>query len=288
MGNIDRNKIKKKEFTIGSLEEQIEKYCIELASTYTDNILKLYNKLPESRGGRYINSDLMKMTFPFYANSVENRRLYNTAITNSAAVLTNEAYIRALQNKDVKRCVYITGPYGAGKSYFTQALFECNQDGLLESSIVYEGSITPPAFGEKIKYAIEQGVTPHIIALNPTLELSIRNVKERASRIGRDVEKGEILDKFCYFYTYMKCIIEEFEGISFNICNKKSNKSVDIDYSSNISDLYHGTVQEIEQEYDRIIRELNLPMPPVLPLIFPSSEERWVYIQYSARRLTFL
>lgn len=273
MGNIDRNKIKKKEFTIGFLEEQIEKYCIELASTYTDNILKLYNKLPESRGGRYINSDLMKMTFPFYAKSIENRRLYNMAITNSAAVLTNEAYIRALQNKEVKRCIYITGPYGAGKSYFTQALFECNQDGLLEGSIVYEGSITPPAFGEKIKYAINQGVTPHIIALNPTLELSIRNIKDRAQRIGRDVEKQEVLDKFCNFYTYMKYIIEEFENISFKIYNKNSNNSEDINYSSNINDLYHGTIQEVEKEYNRIINQLGLPITPTLPLVFPSNEE---------------
>ena len=157
MGNIDRKIIRKKGFKIGSAEDKVERYCIEMATTHTDGILKLYYELPESRRGKYINSDLMKMTFPFYANKIENRRLFNVAITNSAAVLTNEAYMRALQSSDIEHCIYITGPYGSGKSYFAQALFEYAQDGILDSSIVYEGSITPPAFDEKIEYAIRQG-----------------------------------------------------------------------------------------------------------------------------------
>lgn len=257
MGNIDRTTIRRKEFKKGSIEEKIEGYCINMACTHTDGILKEYGELPESRGGKYINSDLMKMIFPFYAKKIENRRLYNTAITNSAAVLTNEAYIRAMQSPDIHRCIYVTGPYGAGKSYFVQALFEGDKEGILENSVVYEGSITPPAFEEKIEYALQHGVTPYIIALNPTFELSMRNIKERARKVGRDVEKGEVLDKFCNFYIYMKAIIERFESITFTIYNKKSNEAKDIDYSTNIEDLYHGTIQEVEMEYERIARMLE-------------------------------
>ena len=259
MGNIDVNIIRKKGFAEESIEAKIEDYCRTMASTRTDAFLKAYSKLPESRDGRYINSDLMKMTFPFYAKSLKNRRLYNMSITNSAAVLTNEAYLRAIQSETIKRCIFITGPYGAGKSYFTQSLFEDDKNGLLENAIVYEGSITPPAFEEKIQYAIDNGVTSYIIALNPTLELSLRNIKERAKQIGRDVEKKEVIDKFSNFYEYMKRIIERFENIALVIYNKSSNVPINLDDGSrDINDLYHGTEQEIISEYDRIIEMLNI------------------------------
>ena len=258
LGNIDKNKIRKKGFIEGSKEAKIEEYCRDMASKHTDGFLEMYNKLPESRDGRYINSDLMKMTFPFYAKDFENRKLYNMSITNSAAVLTNEAYLRAIQKEDIKHCIFITGPYGAGKSYFAQSLFEGDKEGLLDESIVYEGSITPPAFEEKIQYAIENGVIPYIIALNPTLELSLRNIKERANRVGRDVEKKEVIDKFSDFYTYMNRIIDKFENIIFTIYNKESNIPINLNAGSkDINDLYHGTTQEIEAEYDRIIEMLN-------------------------------
>lgn len=251
-------KIRKKGFIEGTKEAKVEEYCIEMASCYTDELLKKYSTLAESRDGRYINSDLMKMIFPFYAKKIENRRLYNMSISNTSAVLTNEAYERAIRNGNVKKCIYITGPYGAGKSYFTQSLFENDKEDKLKDSIVYEGSITPPAFEEKIQFAIEHGVEVFIIALNPTLELSIKNIKERANRIGRDVEKKEVLDKFSNFYTYMKQIIEKFGNITFGIYNKKSNEDIKIGvFSKELDDLYHGTPESIEKEYDRIIETLN-------------------------------
>lgn len=257
MGNIDINSINKKGFAEGTKEAAVERYCREMTSQHTDGFLKRYNELPQSRGGTFINSDLMKLTFPFYANNIENRRRFNMAITNSAAVLTNDAYIRAIKRDDVEHCIFITGPYGAGKSFFVQSLFEGDDEGLLENSIVYEGSITPPAFEEKIQFAIDNGVIPYIIALNPTLELSIRNIKERAKRIGRDVEKKEVVDKFSNFYTYMREIIGKFEGIIFTIYNKSSNIPIKLDSGSrDINNLYHGTVHEIEAEYDRIIEML--------------------------------
>ena len=105
MGNIDINIIRKKGFEEGSIEERIEKYCRTTASQYTDGLLEIYTQLDESRNGNYINSNLMKMVYPFYAESFENRTKYNLSITNSAAVLTNEAFRRAIQRPDVQRCV---------------------------------------------------------------------------------------------------------------------------------------------------------------------------------------
>ncbi len=258
MGNIDINKIRKKGFKEGTKEELVENYCRTFSSENTDGILDLYKKLESSREGRYINSDLMKMVFPFYAKSSENRKMYNQSITNSAAVLTNEAYQREILNPDVKRCIFVVGPYGAGKSFFVQSLFEGDKNGELGGSIVYEGSITPPAFGEKVQYAIENGVTPEIIALNPSLELSIRNIKERAKRIGRDVEKKEVVDKFSGMYEHLSLIVKDFEGIVYRIYNKNSNVELDLDGgSTNLEDLNHGTKEQIEEQYDLILKMLE-------------------------------
>jgi len=252
MGNININDIRKKGFEEGSKSASIEEYCRQMASTNTDGLIDLYNKLIESRNGSYINSDLMKMVFPFYAKNIENRRLYNLSVTNTAAVLTNEAYRRAVQRPDIERCIFIVGPYGAGKSYFAQSLFESDKRPIKKNSIVYEGSITPPAFDEKIQYAIDNGVMPDVIALNPTLELSMRNIKERAKNIGRDVEKDEVIDKFYSIYGYLKNVIDKF-NIPFIIYNKANNISIDLNSGSkNLEDLNHGSKGEVSSEYDRI------------------------------------
>lgn len=259
MGNIDINTIwKRKEIVPGTLEARIEEYCRSTASTYTDRLLEVYKRLPESRNGRYINSDLMKMVYPFYAKKFENRQKFNLCITNSAAVLTNEAYKRAIKSDDVKRCIFVVGPYGAGKSFFVQSLFENDDVGLLEDSIVYEGSITPPAFEQKIIMAKEKGVIPDIIALNPTFELSMRNIRERAKKIGRDVIKDEVLAKFSGFYQYLTDILNKYPDITYIIYNKESN--IPIDLSSGSQDLTNFncmTEEELSAEYDRIKAKID-------------------------------
>ena len=258
MGKITRKNIRKQNFEVESEEEKIEEFCIDVACMYTDGMLSKYRELEASRNGKYINSDLMKMTFPFYAESAENRRKYNMSVTNSAAVLTNEAYTRALEDENIKKCIFVTGPYGAGKSYFAQSLYESPEnEELLKDSIVYEGSITPPAFEEKIRLAINNGVQPYIMALNPTLELSIKNINKRAKHNGREVEKNEVLDKFVNFYTHMKELLEKID-IPYMIYNKNQNISVNIkEGTQNIDDLNHGTRKQIENEYDKIIRIEN-------------------------------
>ena len=258
MGEITRKNIRKQNFEAESEEEKIEEFCIDVACMYTEGMLSKYRELEASRDGKYINSDLMKMTFPFYAESAENRRKYNMSVTNSAAVLTNEAYTRALENENIKKCIFVTGPYGAGKSYFAQSLYEDPEnEELLRNSIVYEGSITPPAFEEKIMLAIKNGVQPYIMALNPTLELSVKNINQRAKQNGRDVEKNEVMEKFVNFYTYMKELLEKID-VPYMIYNKSENISINIkNGTQNVDDLYHGTREELENEYDGIMKINN-------------------------------
>jgi len=231
------------------------------------------------------------MVFPFYANSIVNRNRYNLALTNTAAVLTNEAYRRAIQREEVKRCVFIAGPYGAGKSFFVQSLFESKQGiEMLKDSIVYEGSITPPAFEEKINYAIQNNVTPTIIVLNPTLELSMRNIRERAKSTGRDVIRREVIDKFYGMYIYLKSIVEKYNGISYVIYSKESNIPVDLNSGSqNLDELNHGTRYEIEEQYDILTVKLdkeeqdlrpveNVVAPPTSDVQTQSDDQHFISI----------
>ena len=266
MGNLDRSVIRLKEFD--SLDmQQVQKQTIEIATTKTDELLKQYKRFESSHDGRYINSDLMKMVFDIYAESPENREKYNLAVTNSAACLTNELFTRTIKENNYKRCVFVCGPYGAGKSYFIQSLFL--GDYFPNNTIVYEGSITPPAFGKKVELAMSNNISPMIVLLNPTLELSISNIKQRTKETGRDVIKSEVVEKFADLHSnilelfdYIKSRFPQLQGekypLQFQIYNKPENNIPEnLEISYNLDDLQHGTREEVSRKYDEIIRQYN-------------------------------
>lgn len=264
MGNIDRKVIRIKEFDSLDLK-RVQEETIKTATTKTDELLEQYKGFESSHNGRYINSDLMKMVFDIYAESQENRGKYNLAVTNSAACLTNEFYVRTMQEKKFSRCLYVAGPYGAGKSYFIQSLFLAGY--IPENTVVYEGSITAPSFGQKVELAIQNGIAPIIVVLNPTLELSLNNIRQRTLETGRDVIKSEVVEKFAdlhlnieKLFAYLKLRFPELQKdeypIPFQIYNKPSNVPKDLSISYNLGDLQHGTRQDISNQYDRIISEI--------------------------------
>ena len=271
MGNIDKAKILLKEFDSLDLQE-VQASTVKITTEKTDELLEKYKTFVESHKGAYINSDLMKMVFEVYARSPENRNKYNLAVTNSAACLANEYYTRAVSNPQIKRCVYIAGPYGAGKSFLAQSLFVAGA--IPEDAIVYEGSITAPAFGKKVKLAIENGITPEILIINPTLELSMKNIKEREKTTGRGVIKSEVVEKYADMYPNIEKLFdylrEEFpelakeqSPVSFQIYNKESNVPEDISISYNLEELKHGTRQEVSEQYDAIKKKLGDSEPKV-------------------------
>lgn len=271
MGNIDKAKILLKEFDSLDLQE-VQASTVKITTEKTDELLEKYKTFVESHKGVYINSDLMKMVFEVYAKSPENRNKYNLAVTNSAACLANEYYTRAVGNPQIKRCVYIAGPYGAGKSFLAQSLFVAGA--IPEDAIVYEGSITAPAFGKKVKLAIENGITPEILIINPTLELSMKNIKEREKTTGRGVIKSEVVEKYADMYPNIEKLFdylrEEFpelakeqSPVSFQIYNKESNVPEDISISYNLEELKHGTRQEVSEQYDAIKKKLGDSEPKV-------------------------
>lgn len=255
MKNICIDNIWKRGFEDPDMINIEEETRIE-TSTNTERCINKYKELEQSRGGNYISSDLMKLVFEKYANDIEFRRKYNLAVSNSAACLANRAFKIAISAPKVKHCIFVAGAYGSGKSFFIQSLYEKNKNEL-EDCIVYEGSITSKAIDEKIETVLENGITPNIIILNPTLELSMKNIKERAHRIGRDVKKEDCVFVYANIYGALKRLKEKYKDINFVIYNKKSNIPTNLEISTNIEDLNHGSYDEISKEYDDIIEKFD-------------------------------
>lgn len=232
---------------------RVEEMCRKETSEKTDELLEKYIQLEQSMNGNYISSDLMKMVYPFYAENIENRRKYNLAVSNSAACLANEMYRKSVCKPGIERCIFIAGAYGAGKSFFVQSIYD-NDNSKFNNCIVYEGSITTKTIDNKIDYALEHNIKVDIIILNPTFELSLNNIKERAGRIGRDVKKEDAVYVYANIYDALKRLTEKYPNINYAIYNKNDNIPQDMLVSSRIEDLNHGTNEDISNEYDRIMK----------------------------------
>ena len=254
MENICIDNIWKRGFEDPDMIKVEEETRIETSSN-TEKCIKKYQNLEQARNGNYISSDLMKLVFENYANDIEFRRKYNLAVSNSAACLANKAFRIAIADPKIKHCIFVAGAYGSGKSFLIQSLYEKHKEEL-EECVIYEGSITTKSIDEKIEVAIENGAIPNIIVLNPTLELSMRNIKERAGRIGRDVKKEDWVFVYANIYGALKILKEKYKDINFVIYNKETNIPKDLEVSTNVEDLNHGSYEEVAKEYDEISKRI--------------------------------
>ena len=232
---------------------KVEEMCRKETSEKTWELIDRYTNLEQSMNGNYISSDLMKMVYPFYADNIENRRKYNLAVSNSAACLANEIYRKSICKTGIERCIFVAGAYGAGKSFLVQSIYE-NDKSKFDNCIVYEGSITSQTIDSKIDFALEHGIKVDMIILNPTFELSLNNIKERAGRIGRDVKKEDAVHVYANIYESLKRLTKKYPDINYVIYNKNGNIPQDLSVSTVIEDLDHGTKDEISAEYDRIMK----------------------------------
>lgn len=254
MSNIELENIWERGFTDPDML-RVEAECRKTTSENTDRLIEEYKELEQARKGNYVSSDLMKMVFPFYKNDIENRRKYNLAVSNSAACLANETYRRQTEDPNIERCIFVAGPYGAGKSFLIQSLYETHKNDL-DKCVIYEGSITTKSIDGKIDYALEHNKKVDIIVINPTFELSLRNIKERAGRIGRDVRREDASTVYANIYQALKRLQSKYDNINYVIYNKKSNIPTDLSVSTNIEDLNHGSYEEVLSEYDSITKNI--------------------------------
>ncbi len=163
----------------------VQARAADQAKADPERFLRAYVAHPESFGGRYVCTDLMKETFADYAASREARGRYNAPVHNPAAVLAAEQFRRTLaaaRPSERDTAVFLTGMPGAGKT--SRVL----QAGDLSPSfqLVYEGQLnSPDATRAKVGGALDAGLRPLILAVLPRPETALQNTFTRFDTVGR-------------------------------------------------------------------------------------------------------
>ena len=230
-----------------------------------------YNELESSFNGRYICADLMKETFSIYTRSIESRKRYSEVVHNSCACLAAEAFERKAkemsnENKNErKKCIFLTGVPGAGKSYLIQSIVF---SGVLGDNImVYEGDITTPSIKEKMKLIKDLDMDIMILVVNPTLELAQSNAIRRHFEIGRGASSQTMARIMSKLPGAIRELNNEFD-FTLGIFNKQSNYDT---YSQvgfeHVDTLEHGT-------YDEILANLLQLREELLPSIREEFEKK--------------
>lgn len=204
--------------------QQIEELFINSAVFHTDDHILKYLSYDSSLGGRYINSDLFKETFPMYAESVESRNKYHFIVHNSSAVLAKELFLRVVKSKDIKKCIFVGGIPGSGKSYFVQSLISA--DVIADDVMIYDGNLSAPSIMEDIATALDKGKEVSIVIINPTLELSQRNIINRCNEVGRDISFRAVATIGSGLAKRLKEIHQQFPNIPLTIYDKQNNFDV--------------------------------------------------------------
>lgn len=245
---MEKGKIRRLENIPDDLKEMQEFFIFE-AENNTDYYMNKYKNLISSLNGNYICSDLFKETFDIYTRDIESRKKYSSIIHNSCAVLANDLFLEKGKDKNIDKCIFITGVPGAGKSFLIQAL--AMEKMFDNNTMIYEGDITTPTIMEKMKYIKDNNKDIFIIVVNPTLELAQRNAINRHFEIGRGASCETMARIISKIPNALKNIKDTFEDAELGIYNKKTN--YDVDYLMGFNNAHY-----LEQgSYDEILDKLQ-------------------------------
>lgn len=256
-----KGKIRKVD-TLAPELKSTEDFFIADAEEHMEEHFAKYRALESSIDGKYVCSDLFKETFPLYAASVESRSKYNRTVHNSAACLASEYFDRLVSSDEVKKCIFLSGVPGAGKSYLIQSIAtkgEIDGESInLDDIMIYEGDITTPTIYEKLDKCVQYGKEIFVIIVNPTLELAQRNAIKRKFEIGRGASCETMARIISKIPKAIVDIIGKYK-IELGIYNKKSNYDIEFNVGKEYAhELNRGNYDEILaelQKYRTIILE---------------------------------
>ena len=185
-----------------------------------------YCKDPRTFQGRFVNSDLMKETFPIYRASKESRNYFNLPVHNAAAALAAKQFSRIVQDSsNPERIVlhFVTGTPGSGKTTVIQ------EYGILPDNVrgVYEGQLVDESAISKIQEALDAGLMPCISVVYTTAETALDNTMNRFNLIGRGASMALIAKILGDLPEGLRRIHEKFEGaVTLDIFDKRDQLNV--------------------------------------------------------------
>jgi RNAse (barnase) inhibitor barstar len=142
---------------------------------------RLYNALPESKGGKVINTDIARGLLPAYAESREGRIKYTLATATAAKVYAADRIHREIENRgDRKKLMFTAGGVAAGKSTVV------DDDMVAQHDLVFDGTMRDTAQAIKtIHQALDKGWDVRINYVQRPIELVIPGAIDRANTYGR-------------------------------------------------------------------------------------------------------
>ena len=190
--------------------------------------LLLYRKDLRTYEGRYVNSDLMKETFPLYRASKEARNYYNLPVHNAAATLAARQFSTVVQDHSNPEQIvmhFVTGTPGSGKTTVIQ------EHGILPDTVrgIYEGQLLDESGIFKIREALDAGLRPRISVVHTTPETALDNTINRFNLIGRGASIALIARILGGLPEGLRSIHEKFgSAVTLDIFDKRDQFAVTI------------------------------------------------------------
>jgi len=174
--------------------------------------VQAYAQLPESDGGKIINTDIARELFPDYR---EARHIHSPSVHEPASALTKELYARALAQPDpngLNMVTFTAGGTGAGKTTALGAVPLASH--IVEASqIVYDTNLASEKSAiQKIDQGLQAGKQVNVIYVAADPIEALKRALGRATRTGRTVPLVEHAKTHEGSAATIEALIKHYEG----------------------------------------------------------------------------
>lgn len=181
VGKIDEQK------GLTPAERGIEKRFADAVRAEPDEFLRRYDELPETRGGKVVNTDEARSLWHEYEADNDSRSLYAKAVHEPSSWIAKAKWDQLLQKPPEKGTVLLLG--GGGGSGKTSSLgdiapgFESNFDAIYDTTLANQKKAV-----DAVQQAIDSGRTVTIsYTARAPLDSIVHGIIPRAAKKGRTV-----------------------------------------------------------------------------------------------------
>lgn len=242
--------IPKSEFDLSPEEQAVEERLARKIAADPEAAFAAYAKLPETHGGKVLNTDEARMLSDDYAASKEGRSKWALAVHEPASWVIKQLYSRALASKDTTGngdgvITFLAGGGGSGKgsSYKVENISRL----LADSQVIVDGVLdNAQKAGGKFKQAWDHGkrVVVAFVARDP-VESFVEGVAKRAENSGRTVKAFVQTKQHEAARDAFKTVASQFE-------DRDDFMAVVVDNTRGMGNARVGSMQTVEGlNYDR-------------------------------------